>query len=432
MLASRRQWNLILDVGVNLTDRSCVEAYFGPINNNTVPAPTSGVVVTKNTTYAIDTLNKPSGIVAGELLMMFVVTDGSDLPVFSPAVWTQLGVTNPSGSSMRFYCFARLATSTTAAKPGRFPAGQRTTSSCPTGDGPRDHQRLALIPTFSSGTTGFANPPSASGPSDLALWYTVAAYDNTASTNTVTAAPTGYTFAANPISSATASSVSLGTAYRTVASTTQDPSTFSGSQRPWAALTLAIPGAVEPADLQWGAYYVNASGVDQATFMGGYIEDIGPLDNSREIVCGSSGRVRTTECWLTVWYRAKPSCRPQESVVRSLAPTSATRLSGPTTGPPAFPCIRGSPSSGPRPDQTPKSSTFPAMPPRTRSWRCAVVPPRSRRTSLLRWATSCSCSTGRPNPQTSTSTSPAQLARMGHSPTMTTMSLWRAGSTARS
>ena len=46
-----------------------------------------------------------------------------------------------------------------------------------------------------------------------------------------------------------------------------------------------IDNETDPADLQWGAYYVNAAGVDQSTFMNGYIEGIGPLDNSREIVC---------------------------------------------------------------------------------------------------------------------------------------------------
>lgn len=293
-----------LQSGVVYVDPTVVDPTAGEIillesfTNFSVPSPAGAMAVTVGESYNPATLDKPSGITAGDLLIMFAITDSATVPVFSPAAWTQIGVASPSAAT-RFYCFARLATAGTAAESWQISGAAQ--------DFALGVQRVVmhgvtdvstLTPTFT--TLGFSqiDPPSVTLPvRQTMLWYAAGGHDNSLATETITAVSTGYTIDANQISSATATSVSLGVSHRTAAVLTENPSTWGGTSRPWAATTLPIPPVTTAWTTAWTAEGV-VSTVPGRTGNAVEISGVGnhltyripPAKESKDIVVGCAFR----------------------------------------------------------------------------------------------------------------------------------------------
>lgn len=125
--------------------------------------------------------------------------------------------------------------------------------------------------TAATATSTAANPPSVT--IDAAKNHTVVAtcvIDMTATTNTLTVVPSGYTQVCITKSASSTSSVALGVATLAHAAgpTTEDPGAFTNTSRVWRAQTFAIPAGVAPTPpstastmIRVGGAWVTAKGI---------------------------------------------------------------------------------------------------------------------------------------------------------------------------
>lgn len=187
----------------------------------------------------------PSGIVAGDLLLMATVADGHGTgTAFTwPADWTYIGspgASAPPNGSARAEIFYRIADgaegpSITISGNSEGWASHAWRVIGHHGEGPAR--------TSTASDTGNANAPTLTPAwgSAANLWIAIAAFDNLA---TVTGYPTGYTGNQRTTQSgATASDVTIASATKVATAISDDAGAFTNTSRPWMAFTLAIQPA---------------------------------------------------------------------------------------------------------------------------------------------------------------------------------------------
>lgn len=187
------------------------------------------------------TINLPTGIGSGDLLLVFFASDGDPTIAF-PGGWTKLFEKGRS-FLVKFGAWYRVAdggegasiTVTTTASEGTAHTSYRITG----------YSGTPEVGTAATGVTANPNPPNLTptwGAKDT-LWFAVCGYDTN---KTVTAYPTNHTNGRNDYSDG-GSGCGVGSARRELNAVSEDPGTFtlSGSDQ-WVANTVAIQPAGAP------------------------------------------------------------------------------------------------------------------------------------------------------------------------------------------
>lgn len=197
-------------------------------------AATNTSTQTANTTT--HTVNLPAGIASGDLLIVFFAKDG-DGGANNVAGWTTLG-TAAVLNNLQLIVFYRIADGTEAG-----------TITVTTPDSERSaHQSYRIADwhgvTAPSMTGNSATDPAADpanhtpswGAADT-LWLIAAVSD---ANTTFSADPANYTDPIENNSTGTNDGVKLRTLRRNLTAASEDPGTFTNTDRPWATETLAV------------------------------------------------------------------------------------------------------------------------------------------------------------------------------------------------
>lgn len=201
--------------------------------------PTATQFATSVTSMAV---NLPASIASGDLLLAFVeVRNGGTWTV--PSGWTQLGTQAGGGSVGKLTVFYKIAdgtegsTATWTASLGTSAVWQVVKVTSWNGSSAPE------ISTGASGDVSAANPSSLtpSWGADDTLWFAIAGHA-AVSTAAWSAGPSGYSGFLDSGASSGGAAVSLASAYLQKNEATEDPGTFtvSGSNRFWAAFTVAV------------------------------------------------------------------------------------------------------------------------------------------------------------------------------------------------
>jgi hypothetical protein len=221
------------------------------------------------------TVNLPSGIVSGNLLLVFFVSDGNPTITF-PGGWTQLFQT-VYNTTVKFGAWYRIAdgtegatiTVTTSASEMSAHTSYRITG----------YNGVPEVGTSATGITANPNPPSLapSWGSQATLWLAACGHDY--GVDTVSAYPTNYTDGRNDRSN-NLDGVGVGTARRSLIAASEDPGTFTLSgANAWVANTVAVQGYAYRIDR--GYVYFDTSAIpDSATIASATLYLYGQADNS--------------------------------------------------------------------------------------------------------------------------------------------------------
>lgn len=297
-----------LQTGIQYVDPTVIIPASGVIvllesfNDFVVPLPAVPMALTYGQSFSSVTLNKPDGIIAGDLLIMCLAVDTAATPVLTPA-WTQVGFSPSPTGPLRLICLARLAAAGTSAETWTlsgaaedFIAGVHRV----TGHGVTD---VSTLPIVFANSYSYVDTPTLSVPTrSTRLWYNVGAYDNAAATDVITGVAPGYTAAAVQQSSSTTTSISMGVGYKVLNEFSEnagDWSAVTSPYRTWSGFAMAVPGAVTP----WTSYWF-ASGTSPArsvpgrTGVGVEMSGVGswlcyripPANESKHIVVGCAFR----------------------------------------------------------------------------------------------------------------------------------------------
>lgn len=201
----------------------------------------------KNVTTTVDTtshaITMPTGITAGDLLVIIFSVDGSPTCSISSGGWTKIGQAS-NGSIVTGAVFAKIAAGSDTATVTTSAAEQSShvTYRILTGGG-----NIWLNGLASNGSSTNSNPPAhfaGGNPGTTAdyLWIATRSGDST-----VTGlAPANYTSPQTQAASGT-SGASTNTAQRALTAQSEDPGTFTSTTEQWVSWTLAIGPVIEPA-----------------------------------------------------------------------------------------------------------------------------------------------------------------------------------------
>jgi hypothetical protein len=191
----------------------------------------------------------PAVVEPGDLLICIFVNDGS-ATVSAPSGWTQLG-TNANGTAVRAGFYLRRATGAEDGTTVNFPTSALEKAAAQvyriqagtwrdSGTLTSDVEKSALALTSASPDPYSVNP--ASWDIENTLWIAYYGADEHPTPNTY---PANYSSGTYTESDATATSVSLGTARRSLRAAADDPTPFSiAAAQEWVAGTIAVRPAV--------------------------------------------------------------------------------------------------------------------------------------------------------------------------------------------
>jgi hypothetical protein len=206
-----------------------------------VAARATGRTTTTNTTSHAITM--PSGIEAGDLLLVVFSTDGN--PTCSATGWNKLGQDSNS-------------TVVTGAVFWKVAAGSDTCTVTTTASEQSSHVSLRITGagtptgTAANGSSTNSNPPSHVSPrtGEDHLWIATRSGDSTV---VATAAPSGYSDL-QTLAAAGTGGASVNTAEKsTTADESDDPGTFTSASEQWVSWTVAVPPPDPPAISYVGA-----------------------------------------------------------------------------------------------------------------------------------------------------------------------------------
>jgi hypothetical protein len=208
-----------------------------------VAARATGRTTTTNT--LTHDITMPSGITAGDLLIVVFATDGN--PTCTAVGWTLLGQAGDGSGVCVGAVFWKVA------------AGGDTCTIATTTMEQSSHVTLRITggdtPTGTStgGSSTNSNPPSHTSPrtGEDHLWVATRQGD---STTVATVAPSGYSNL-QTIAAAGTGGASTNTAEKaTTANATEDPGTFTSGNDQWVSWTIAIPQTAAVADTDTGFF----------------------------------------------------------------------------------------------------------------------------------------------------------------------------------
>lgn len=254
-----------------------------------VAARATGRTTTTNTSSHAITL--PSGITAGDLLVVVFACDGD--PTISVDTGASGGGWNAltqgaNGSTVSSNVFWKIAaggdalTLTTSAAEQSSHASFRITGG------------YSVSGTSANGSSTNSNPPSHSGPDGAQdyLWIATRAGDSTV---VATAAPSSYTDL-QTLAAAGTGGASVNTAERSLNASSTDPGTFTSGSEQWVAFTLAVSPIPPPItgsasgtlDLTGSATgTVSGGGGGDATATFNVLVQGGSLDSMTNVVTGA-------------------------------------------------------------------------------------------------------------------------------------------------
>lgn len=179
------------------------------------------------------TINMPSGIVAGDLLLILFAVDGSPTCSISSGGWTKLGQASNSTIVTQAIFYKVAAGSDTA-----------TVDT----DASEENSHCVLLiknasglvsGTSTTGTSTNANPPSHTPTASRKfLWIATAAIDNNSSMN-ISAAPSSYSDHITTPGRVT-TGANLVSADRFLEASSENPGAFTSSSEEWVAWTLSV------------------------------------------------------------------------------------------------------------------------------------------------------------------------------------------------
>jgi hypothetical protein len=229
------------------------------------------VAATNNSSSAVNatthTVNLPTGIAAGNLLLVFFSNDGSaTASVTTPASgWTELFTQPVLSDTARLTVFYRFAdgaeastiTVTTSASEQASHASYRIT-------GAHASEVPASSSTRPAGSNANPDPPSlnpASWGTEDTLWIASCAWDGTP---TGSAYPSGYSGSQITVDPSASGGAGLMVAAKNNAADTEDPGSFTMSaNEQWASATIAVrPAAAAAAQLATVEFYNGSAWVD--------------------------------------------------------------------------------------------------------------------------------------------------------------------------
>lgn len=206
-----------------------------------VAAPTITNFATSVTSMAV---NYPASVTAGNKLILYVSVRNPGSWGTPPTGWTQKVQQTGGGSASQLTIFERTATGSEAGTV-TFTASVGTTATWQMAQFSGADATTISVSSTSGDATG-ANSPSLTPPWGAldTTWLTIAGHA-AASAAAFTAVPTNYTAATSPVSSGASSgggAVSVAMGYRQLNASSEDPGAFTagGSNRFWAAATVAI------------------------------------------------------------------------------------------------------------------------------------------------------------------------------------------------
>lgn len=202
-------------------------------------APTATQFGTAVTSMSV---NLPSSISAGDLLIASVETRNNATFATPPTGWTALASQQGGGSAGYLRFWYKIATGSEGST-ASWTASISTTAVWQTFRVTSWHGTTPPEITTSNGDSSAANPPSLTpswGTVDT-LWFAIAGHA-AVSAAAFTAAPTNYSGFQNNGASSGGSAVSIANSYRQLNAASEDPGAFTagGSNRFWAAATVAI------------------------------------------------------------------------------------------------------------------------------------------------------------------------------------------------
>lgn len=195
----------------------------------------TGRTTASNTTSHAITL--PTGIVAGELLLVVFSTDGNPT-VTAPADWQKLGQAS-NGTTVTGAVFYKTA------------AGSDTLTITTSASEQSSHVSFRFAPgnyvlgANANGSSTNSNPPTLALTATDVLWIATRSGDSTV---VATVAPTNY---ANlqTIAAAGTGGASTNTAERSLNAASEDPGTFTSATEQWVSWTIAVSFVQPEADL---------------------------------------------------------------------------------------------------------------------------------------------------------------------------------------
>lgn len=208
----------------------------------------------QNTNSTSHPINLPTGIVSGDLLIVFFTVDGTPTVSGWPSGWNAIFTPVANGTVVKTEGRYKIAdgtegstfTLTTSALERSAHTSYRITG----WHGTTAPEAAAATPA----TSANPDPPSLS-PSwgaESTLWFAVAGYDNgTLTINTTTGIPASYTNGRNDRSNSTAG-VGQGVARLQLNATPQNPGTFTiSASEQWTAVTVAVRPAPSSSRSLW-------------------------------------------------------------------------------------------------------------------------------------------------------------------------------------
>jgi hypothetical protein len=196
----------------------------------------AGVNGGKNETDSTShTVNLPSGISVGDLLIVFFVSDGNPTITF-PSGWTQLFNVN-NGSEVRFGAWYRIADGTEGSTINVTTSASE--QSAHTSYRIINYSGVPEAGTTATGTSSFPNPPilTPSWGAKNTLWISAIGNDFN---RTVFEYPTNYVGGRNDFADTTGG-VGVGTAWRKLNASSEDPDVFTiSASEEWVANVVAI------------------------------------------------------------------------------------------------------------------------------------------------------------------------------------------------
>lgn len=222
------------------------------------PSPGTQVDTDFDSSVTNMSVNMPATVNSGDRLVAFVSVRNAGTWSTIPTGWVEKGSQTGGGGGVgKTTIFEKFADGTEAGTTPQWIASASTTGSWQVVRITGAHASSALEMTTTSGDSSSANPPSLTpswGTEDT-LWFAVAGHA-AISEAAFTAAPTNYINFANNGASSGGSACSIATATRQLNATNEDPGTFTagGSNRFWAAATVAIRPASGGASVNSGFF----------------------------------------------------------------------------------------------------------------------------------------------------------------------------------
>ena len=193
----------------------------------------------------------PTGVVTGNLLLAFCSHDNSATAITASTGWTSINQTVITSNVHRMAVFGRVADG--GANDALSLSGTTSQDYCAAILRVVNHAvgsatvatDVKVAGTFSA-SSGAINPPNlAAGSTTTWLWIASGCIDATATGDTLTTQPSGYSVAVAGFKSASSTTSSaMAIAVKGANASSDDPGTFTNTSRPWIGITLAVPPLV--------------------------------------------------------------------------------------------------------------------------------------------------------------------------------------------